>query len=418
MELRQAKQQSQDLHRTGDFFSTLLTLGPSLEPLKPPSDISAAAEPPNNCIPSPSQLHITSPFSQPPAPPPQQPLPEKPDVTRFGIPESIPPQPLKRAEPDRSRSALNSPIKHETSSSQILSLVEALSTAKREIDSQSDRVKQLEVLLRRERKARENAEERARLMENHVPLSVEKGTSKDETFEPLPEPSEETGLSLVNGHSKTDEMEKNQIMTAPFTSHVEALANSTEEPYRHTESFDASTSRLQERLEVMVREMAAMKVTMESYKQRAESAEHERKGLAEMIEQIRTKESHKRSILSEAPTPAEGIDGSPAKRPRIFMKQSNSSERELFASSTAEMSSSPHPLPDVVTTDAGGSNEELKVLQQTLAAALQTHGRSQRRLGDSGEVMVQSAPYVSMVGVVLIGVGIMTWLNGWQRGER
>lgn len=332
--------------------------------------------------------------------------------------ESISPQPLRRAEPDRSRSNLNSPIKHETSSSQILSLVEALSTARREIDSQSDRVKQLETLLRKERKARENAEERVRLMENHVPLNEGKGTGKEETVKSPFEPSVETGLPPTNGHSKTDGVDKNPTTAVPPTSHVEVLASPKEEIHRDTKPIDVATSQLQERLELMVREMAEMKVTMESYKQQAETAEHERKSLAEMIEQIRTKESHKRSIPSGALTPAESIDGSPAKRPRIFMKHTNSSERERPASSTTDIPSSPHPLPDMVSTDAGESNEELKVLQQTLAAALQTHEQSQRRLGDSGEVMMHSAPYVSMVGVVLIGVGIMTWLNGWQRGER
>ena len=330
---------------------------------------------------------------------------------------------------------MNSPTKLENPSSQILSLVEALSTAKREIDSQSDRVKQLEQLLRRERRARESAEERARLMETHLPSNevVEKETTEDGSSVPAFDLSEEgTVHSSINGDISPNEPILKSNNAAASTSAIKVLANHQDEIHRHTEPIDASTSELQERLEAMIREMDEMKLTMESYKQRAETAEHERKSLAEMIEQIRAKESHKRTTGGGAPTPAESIDGSPGKRnnPRIQFEHGESSSSEansLFLSPTAEISSSSPHRPRSSSgmsssssgTSAHGSNEDLKALQRTLTTALQAHERSQRWIGENGEVMVQSgAPFVSMVGVVLIGVGLMTWLNGWQRGER
>lgn len=318
---------------------------------------------------------------------------------------------------------MNSPTKLETPSSQILSLVEALTTAKREIDSQSDRVKQLELLLRRERKARESAEERARLMETHRPSNelVDKETSEQESSVPAFDPSEEgTVHSLIDGHVKINDLTTGSNNATASTSAIKASAKHQDEIHRDTESINASTSQLQERLEAMVREMDEMKMTMESYKQRAETAEHERKSLAEMIEQIRAKESHKRTILSGAPTPAESVDGSPGKKyPSTEPEQGESSEADLFPSPTAEIPSPRHPRPDLShSISADRSNEDLKILQRTLTSALQKHERSQRWVGEGGEVMMQGAPFVSMVGVVLIGVGLMTWLNGWQRGER
>jgi len=33
-------------------------------------------------------------------------------------------------------------------------------------------------------------------------------------------------------------------------------------------------------------------------------------------------------------------------------------------------------------------------------------------------MLEQSAPYASMLGVVLLGVGIMAYLNGWQKMDK
>ena len=175
-ELKQAKQQSQDLHRTSEFFGALLTLQPGEKAPKPTSD-RLVEEPQTNGHPLPPKIDPMSPFSQPPAPPPQQPLPEKPDAARANNHDSFTQPSLKRSTTEKPTLGMSSPTKNE-SSSQILSLVEALTSAKKEIDSQGDRVKQLEDLLRQERKARESAEERARRLENHQSIhAVGDGTS-------------------------------------------------------------------------------------------------------------------------------------------------------------------------------------------------------------------------------------------------
>ena len=45
-----------------------------------------------------------------------------------------------------------------------------------------------------------------------------------------------------------------------------------------------------------------------------------------------------------------------------------------------------------------------------------THGASKVNSGEL--VQAHAAPFASMLGVVIVGVGIMAWLNGWQRVER
>lgn len=397
-ELKQAKQQSQDLYRTGDFFNTLLTLQPGEQPPdSPPKDNTESK---TNGVHPPAQVDAISPFSQPPAPPPQQPLPEKPDSARFPISESLSQPSLKRVDTERPKSGLNSPTK-EIPSGQIVSLLEALKSAKQEIDSQGSRVKHLEVALARERKARELAEQRARTLSGDQDNHETNGTVEDEAVEPPLDTMELIEHGLPNGHAE-DEEEPNQLLRSIST----ATLKSAEDMRQGTVDIDTSTSRLQARLDLMVKEMDNMKLLMESYKQRAEDAEEGRRSLAEMVESIRAGRDSKSvvqttndedsrllgngdvsgSAESKAPTRSKGLDHS-------------SSSSHLH-----------HQLPNGTAAIENMHRE----LEKTVSNVLQ----QQRQWGGTGEGgrMVQSAPYVSMVGVVLIGVGIMTWLNGWQPG--
>lgn len=372
-----------------------------------------AEEPQTNGLPPHAQIDAISPFSQPPAPPPQQPLPEKPDIPRYNIADSIPSHSLKRGNAERSTSALNSPTKPDPPSSQILSLVEALTTAKREIDSQGDRVKQLEVLLKRERKARETAEERARhLLESHpVPQdeSQEHGAVEEQAFEPPTDSSEQVKRHLTNGcEPNHQENSLSRDLTSPRT--PDLMTKTAEELRSDTESVNASTSRLQERLDLMVKEMDEMRIVMESYKCRAEGAEQAQKGLAEMVEQIRAGNSTGSNGASTSATTSSGNnDSSSSSVIPKSSSRSDSTDQISVDSSPSSVMQQRRLSNGAVSTDT--ATENIGELQRTLSTALQ----AQRSGGGSGVVAMQSAPYVSMVGVVLIGVGIMTWLNGWQR---
>lgn len=303
------------------------------------------------------------------------------------------------------------PSKAEPQSSQILSLVEALNTAKREIDSQGDKVKHLEVLLHRERQARESAEERARrLLEGHAPAKLNghlMSTVDEDAFEPRSELSEDRDAGLTNGYHNTNNPEERLSDTSSIVS--SSTAKSLEELHSETKQVETSTSRLQERLELMVREMDDMKVVMENYKRRAEDAEQERNTLREMVQKIRaTGVSNNGKLVSKTKKPSEDDDTSDGTIDESESQALTSTERRIsmsqpYASANGSASGSTAMIPD------------LKELERTVSSVLQQAQPCGQGTRAHGNLALQSAPYVSMVGVVLLGVGIMTWLNGWQR---
>ncbi|KAL9119800.1 MAG: hypothetical protein Q9187_003641 [Circinaria calcarea] len=405
-ELKQAKQQSQDLNRTGDFFGILLTEESGKNP-----PISTSELPPHeaqmNGIPHQSKMDPMSPFSQPPAPPPQQPLPEKPDVSRFTGAESIDMLSLKKAGAERPRSGENIlPTKLEASSSQILSLVEALTSAKREIDSQGDRVKHLEDLLYKERKARESAEERTRRLLEARSRGVgddEAYSVEEEAFNPPTESVAQESQTQPNGYEVDDEGHTRDSKVPISNSLPSSPDESMQNMQRDTTEADVSTSRLQERLESMVREMDEMKVQMEKYRRRAEGAEDEKRGLLDMVERIRmgeadasvVKVSNSRQKSTEMATQTEENPSTPVENGDPSPKSSTSEAKE----------------PSYQNGKAIEPIDNLHDLHKAVTTAL-VHSESRNGL------LTESAPYASMLGVVLIGVGIMTYLNSWQKVER
>lgn len=305
---------------------------------------------------------------------------------------------------------MGSPSQAEPQSSQILSLVEALSTAKREIDSQGDRVKHLEALLNRERKARESAEERVRrLLEGQITHQTNGhliSTVDEDAFEPPSDPSEDRDVGLTNGYHNGNESE-DRLSDASSIISISTV-KSSEELHSDTERVEASASRLQERLDLMVREMDEMKIMMENYKRRAEDAEEERDTLQDMIQKIRASAalrngqlSNKSSTAQDDEHPDEIITGSEGQA--IDSTERRTSMAQQYARANSSVSGSGATMPD------------LKELERTVSSVLQQTQRRDRGTWTNGHLAAQSAPYASMVGVVLIGVALMTWLNGGQR---
>ncbi|CAL8576159.1 hypothetical protein XPA_002051 [Xanthoria parietina] len=426
-ELKQAKQQSQDLHRTSDFFTTLLSLAPGeAMPKSPTKKEPMDTRQPNGISPVAPHLEVLSPFSQPPAPPPQQPLPEKPDSARFTNSESTSHFPLRRTETERPKSFSMSPTRPEPPTSQILALVEALNTAKKEIDSQGDRVKQLETLLKRERKARESAEERARrfMTSQHVPEDGRKARSPEhDAFRSTSESSDHISQEHA---SEVSSLSSDDDSVTTITA-----SQNPDEIHRQTKNVDASTTRLQERLDQMVQDMGQMKAQMESYRRRAEGAEAERTSLADMIEQIRADTENsvgngsilhpfKRTVGEDAADASASATDSPQRSTSGLWNGTSSSSSP--SSSSSSLKNLKQPNGTAVSSDSTadrGPSSNLRGLERSMAAAFQSAITTAPSGGGGGrDVALQSAPYVSMVGVVLIGVGIMTWLNGWQKVER
>jgi len=149
-EMRSARLQNQDLARTSQFINLLL----SKEDVKN-QDKPEAPEPPK--VPQIANGNVSfrsdggkTRFSEPPAPPPSQPLPEKPDISR---PMSSEIPALKRGTTERPKShpTNTSPIHpNNTGLNQIMQLTEALNNAKKELDTHTARVRDLEEMLNRQ----------------------------------------------------------------------------------------------------------------------------------------------------------------------------------------------------------------------------------------------------------------------------
>jgi hypothetical protein len=380
--MRTARLQTNDLGRAEQFFNTLLSK----------DDIKEAEKTNTNEQPRHPQLNGGSMsfkldakprFSDPPAPPPQQPLPEKPDVIRsHGFDSSIPS--LKRSTTERPRSVPNVPHERPEPSSRIISLEEALETAKKEIDAQNARMRDLEDMLQKEREARETAETLAKRLEIESSTSKMNGFAKggmegsvlEEAFEPPPETSPEK---------------------------IEPSPNIADESPATAVLVEASTTKLQERLDLMMAEMREMKEHMESYRKRAETAEAERdsdrKTLAEMVEKIRSDEQARRSSSTE--------------RGRSLSKKARAAARPLPADDDEASSNTipPSKKADMQNDKTGDDSTGADVLENHLAVALS-------RPPGSDHLLYNSAPYASMLGVVLIGMGLMAYMNGWQKVER
>ncbi|PWY91025.1 cytoplasm to vacuole targeting Vps64 [Aspergillus heteromorphus CBS 117.55] len=309
-EMKQAKQQSQELRQTDEFLTNIMKPGYMEKEKAKQSPPDTNASRPVNGRPKMPRVDSFSRFSDPPAPPPQQPLPEKPDALPRNGTDAL--SPLKRVETEKGKLGTNSPVARENS--QILSLIEALSSARREIDSQGARVKELEALLIQERNARESAEEKARSLENSS-----RSTSDSQSGD----------SDIDRDNPQTESSEEPEAMTSDSEQPLEIVSTGSEEA-----ESEPPTDTLQHRLEEMIHEMEEMKKQVTMFKNRAETAEDEtaetRKSLAEMIETLRQERAER---LEDKPVP-------------------------------------------------------------------------------------DSSPFASMLGVVLLGVGLMAYLNGWQKMDK
>lgn len=371
-EMRAARLQSNDLGRADNFFGSLLSKEDIRINEKAPL-IEHAKGPQINGNSLPFRTDAKPRFSDPPAPPPQQPLPEKPDVARsHALDQST--ASLKRSNTERPRSVPSvSPVRQEPTS-QIITLVEALASAKKEIDTQSARMRDLEEMLLKERQARELAEEVAKRLESeseakangHISPGVG-GSVMEEAFEPPLENPEPKDVDIPQApvHEST----------------IDAKA------------ISESTLLLEKRIESMLLDMQELRKQMESFKARAETAESERdagrKTLAEMIEKIRSEESARRSSSTERAT-------TPVSEAALVSLDDSESLKTLVLERVGHMNGN------------ATAPKEQKELGNTAVGTIPRPEKSRDPL------LYHTTPYASMLGVVLIGVGLMAYLNGWQ----
>jgi hypothetical protein len=392
-ELRNARLQNQDLVRTSQFINALL----SKEDIKN-LDKPEAPEPPKAHLPN---GHISfrsdgakTRFSEPPAPPPSQPLPEKPDAARASDAPS-----LKRATTERSKAATTSPVRQDNNLNQILLLTEALNTAKKELDSHSARVRDLEEMLTKEREARLHAEDMMQKMEERNQAKVN-GTAE---------------APLVNGHAELDKAfdppAEQPSSAEPETPRSDAEAETAPPQPDQSEAMAAA---FQARIDAMALEMDSLRAQLEAFRLRAEKAEAERdadrKTLAEMVLQIRQRDEEEKKRQSErrrrSPSKSRRRAPSEAKEPEKQAATMNGSATEPPTAHHDE------PADDAEASDVAPKPSPAESSRPG-GAPLAVQGQQHQ-----DATLIHALPYASMIGVVLFGMGLMAYLNGWQPQPR
>ena len=368
--MKLALQQSHELKRAKQSIDAML----SGKPESPTKDSKSSSEK-SRPSPTKSKTDLKAHFSEPPAPPPSAPLPEKPDVARALADPVIQPL-LRRNDTARQPFESTSPTKIDHSSD-ILRLCEELKLAKGELTHQSERMKTLEHQLEQEKTARESAEERAQ--------RAEQGERRDS-----PRDSFNSESSLTLGMAAKDT------------------------------GYNAPPD-LRAQLDNLRATMDEMKTQMESYRSRAETAETDRDearhSLAELIEQKR-----KENSSSDTTTRSPSHRRSPLKKrvlPSSSSSSPESSSEDANGHAISPTSAPLSPTSDVLLERAGVEEgrpitpEQAKLITQVLAQeVLGPHA------GGGGTLYYHGVPVASAAVVMLVGAVVMSWMNGWGRVER
>ncbi|TKA66347.1 hypothetical protein B0A55_08244 [Friedmanniomyces simplex] len=358
-EMRLAMQQSQDLARARQMIAHIVgdkVESPSTKDSKPNSEKSRSS-------PTKSKLDLKSQFSEPPAPPPQAPLPEKPDVARALADPVIRPL-LRRDDTALPGSTSSSPTRPDHSGD-ILRLCEELKLAKGELSNQSERMKSLESELALERTARESAEERAQRFERR------------------------------DSPTKNDERA------------VLAFDEAVSPTSPHSSGPD-----LQTQLDRLTASMDEMKQQMERYWQRAETAEVERdearQSLAEMVEQKRRENADR------------GVNGRSASKGRkspVKRTPSQLDGKTVEPNGHAVAPQPGSPTCETLLERAGVEEgqpitlEQAKIMTQLLTQEV-LHPRRAGDRGSESALAYYGRPCGSAAAVVVFGLLLMSWVNG------
>lgn len=349
-------------------------------------------------------------FSDPPAPPPQQPLPEKPDV------------PIqKRPINDRPKSHPNTSPIRDNNASQIQQLQEDLKTTKRELEGRDARLRELEESLQRERVARESAEELARRLEDSAATRTQATALAEEGVSTDLAPGSPTAAIHVNGTAKNTnpndplhgafEPPQKAIISEESSTAALALGRSLAD---QAESTQTAAAEYQSRIDIMASEIMSLKDQLELWRLRCEKVEAERdadrKSLSEKVAQIRREEQEREAAAAVSATRRGTSRGRSESRQQSGSRKAGSSgsgkamlEEAVPANGGSEA--------DGVLVDGDDNESDKPTLSRANTITPQapfstTHPQDPR--------LAASLPYASMLGVVLLGMGLMAYINGWQ----
>ncbi|KAI1263858.1 hypothetical protein F5Y18DRAFT_118179 [Xylariaceae sp. FL1019] len=375
-EMRNARLQSNDLGHAGNFVHALL----SKEDIK--NDKPEAPEPVKSNMVNGNGISFRTDgktrFSEPPAPPPQQPLPEKPDVPS-----------LRRGLTEKAKTnGHTSPVRQDMSGSQILALTEALTVAKKEIESQTSRMRDLEEMLQQERRARELAEELARRLEEQSADANTAGSSTE---------------AQTNGTTMEAAFESpptEEVVSSPVDTPMVDAADDTQP---NPDVIEISAAQLHAQLQAMVQQIADLRQQVDGWKQRAETAESERdtdrKSLAEMAIQIRRAREAEELAATQHKAAAAAAS---------LSKKADKARNEEILDSGNKVKAALHP-------DRAASSSAESLEPSTLSRTPNLRRELPASAADPPKnLLASSVPYTSMTVVVLFGLGLMAYINGLQ----
>ena len=248
------------------------------------------------------------------------------------------------------------------------------------MDAQAARMKGLEVMLQQEREARALAEDLAKRLEESA-LAHMNGAAKSS----VSEDSDDTDCTIVDETSLSPEDNKGSDATT-------------------VDSTMATATALQSRIDMMEGQMLSFREQMEQWKARCEVAEAERdsdrKTLAEMVVQLRAEEAKRVAQENER------------SRSRRGRAESQSSENHKITANGEAIATKRPDKSQVESAEFDQEAEDLITLSRAnTITPLNPHKMSKSR---EPQHLNAALPYASMLSVVLIGVGLMAYLNGWQ----
>lgn len=379
-ECKAAKQQSLDLQRAQQHIDSILASENS--PSK--KDVSQKTSPIEKAK---AKDSFRGRFSDPPAPPPQAPLPEKPDAAMHrgisALTGAFQPT-LTRSETEKPKLPLpkaNAPSTTEAvaNAAQFANLMEQLNKARQEVETERARLRETEDLLVQERVKREDAEERAKRLET-------------------------------------------QRLVVPQTpAIVEESPTPIEDVQQDVPEDDLpDPKKLQERFDLLLAEFNEYKLAAEQWRAEKQQAEKERDeekeqriSLMEMIEKIKSEEAAR---------------SSPRRKSR-GRRRSRSKSTEATAMSSRDGAAEDGPVDDEATESheevANGSLEKKALQAINGHAVVSQAGAKGSDQSDTRKSLfarrdlqvTEAAPYISAISVVMIGVAVMALLNKMQRGE-
>ncbi|KAF8454773.1 hypothetical protein BGX38DRAFT_255184 [Terfezia claveryi] len=419
-ELHAAKQQAQELQRTQEFFDHLLNLevvrkGPEIKK----AEVESAGQSP--MIDSGVALDAGQFQNIPhrPLPPPAKHITVTPEAEKSGsdvkppVHDISPPSPVSPPLKRSPKNTLTEPPQH------LFSLVAQLRDARLELEAKSLRVKDLEDLLRREREARAMAEAQLQVAA-HMPTD-ELGTDNIENMDEVDIPDDVSiagsDITVIDSKEHEQSKESDKKSTAAVAA---AAANAATE----------AAAMWQKKLEEMMAQLKAAQAEIETYKKRWKTAEEEgqqsKRTLMEMVAKIRADEEKRQKEMKETTVQTErkNADGFLRGKPMMVscgvqteLDQDEDNEGEVFPGAIANATVKAVNGPLVISggkhmqnrhRDPGNQQQQLQNLSTEMV----------KKPGEKRSMVKESVPYVSIVGVVVIGVSIMAILNSWQKGER